>query len=147
MNATITTTTTASCTDPKALYRHFLHEIFVRGHLEKLDQFLVPTYVNHDARPGAPVGPDGVRQIVTEFRAAFPDLSMTVHDQVAEWDMVCSRVTTRGTHHGPLFGTAPTGRPVTMTALTMVRIVDGRIVESWVKNDTASLMHQLGADT
>jgi predicted ester cyclase len=139
-----TLTTTASATDPKALYRHFLHEIFVRGHLEKLDEFLDPEYVNHDARPGSPDGPEGVRQIVAEFRTAFPDLSMTVHDQVAEWDMVCSRVTTRGTHRGPLFGKPPTGREVTMTGITMVRIVDDRIVESWVKNDCVSLMKQLG---
>lgn len=32
-----------------------------------------------------------------------------------------------------------------MTGLTVVRIVEGRIVESWVKNDVMGLMNQLGA--
>jgi steroid delta-isomerase-like uncharacterized protein len=134
-------------TGPKAIYRRFLEEIFIKGRLEKLDEFLVPDYVNHDARPGAPTGPEGVRQIVTEFRSAFPDLSMTVEEQVAERDLVCSRVTTRGTHRGPLFGAPATGCAVTMTGITMVRIVDGRIAESWVKNDTASLLKQIGVVT
>jgi hypothetical protein len=35
------------------------------------------------------------------------------------------------------------GKP--MTGLTVVRIVEGRIVESWVKNDVMGLMNQLGA--
>lgn len=31
-----------------------------------------------------------------------------------------------------------------MTGLTMVHIVGGRIAESWVKNDIAGLMNQIG---
>lgn len=46
-----------------------------------------------------------------------------------------------------VFHDAPpgTGKAVTMTGLTMVRIADGRLVESWVKNDVMGLMSQLGA--
>ncbi|HEX7127034.1 MAG TPA: ester cyclase [Thermodesulfobacteriota bacterium] len=94
---------------------------------------------------GTPGGPDAIRQVVTTFRAAFPDLRITIEDQVAEGDKVCSRATTRGTHRGAIFGIEPTGRSVTMTGPTLVRIVDGHLVESWVKNDVIGLMRQLGA--
>jgi predicted ester cyclase len=51
----------------------------------------------------------------------------------------------RGTHRGPIFGLAPTGKAVTMTGMTMVRVADGRLVESWVRNDVMGLMSQLAA--
>jgi hypothetical protein len=35
-------------------------------------------------------------------------------------------------------------KAVTMTGLTVVRIIDGRLIESWVKNDVLGLMSQLG---
>jgi predicted ester cyclase len=62
---------------------------------------------------------------------------------VAEGDLVCSRATTRGTHRGEFFGIPATGKSVTMAGLTMVRIVNGRLVESWVKNDVMGLMKEL----
>ena len=100
-------------------------------------------YVLHEPPPGAPPGPQAVAAVVAMFRAAFPDLTIEIDELVAEGDKVCARATTRGTHRGTIFGLAPTGKTVTMTGLTMVRIVDGRLVESWVKNDVAGLMRQL----
>ena len=129
----------------KAVYRRFIQEVFNEGRLDALDELLSPSYVLRDAPPGAPPGPQAVAEVVRMFRAAFPDLAITIDDLVAEGDKVCARATTRGTHRGPMFGLPPTGKPVTMTGLTMVRIVDGRLVESWVRNDVAGLMRQLGA--
>jgi steroid delta-isomerase-like uncharacterized protein len=129
----------------KAVYRRFIQEVFNEGRLDALDALLSPSYVLRDAPPGSPPGPQAVAEVVRMFRAAFPDLVITIDELVAEGDKVCARATTRGTHRGPMFGLPPTGKPVTMTGLTMVRIVDGRLVESWVKNDVTGLMRQLGA--
>ena len=129
----------------KATYRSFIQEVFNEGRLDAIEKFLSPAYVYHDAPPGTSQGRDGVKEIVSTFRAAFPDLEISIEDQVAEEDKVCSRTTMRGTHKGSIFGVAGTDRPVTVTGLTMVRIVGGRVVESWVKNDVVGLMNQLGA--
>jgi steroid delta-isomerase-like uncharacterized protein len=129
----------------KAVYRRFIEEVFNEGRLDVLDEVLSPSYVYRDAPPGTPPGPEGIMQVVSMFRAAFPDLKITIDDQVAEGDKVCSRTTMRGTHRGVIFGIPATGKAVTMTGLTMVRIADGRLVESWVKNDVMGLMSQLGA--
>lgn len=129
----------------KAIYRRFIQEVFNEGRLDRLDELLSPSYTYRDAPPGTPPGPEAIKQVVTMFRGAFPDLTITIEDQIAEGDMVCSRTTTRGTHQGTLFGIPATGKTVTMPGLTLVRIVDGRLVESWVKNDVMSLMNQLGA--
>ena len=141
------TTLTEMTDQNKAAYRRFIQEIFNEGRLEKLDELLAPSYILHNAPLGTPPGRDGVRQVVTMFRTAFPDLEVTIEDQVAEGDKVCSRTTTRGTHRGAIFGIRPTGKAVTMRGLTLVRIADGRVAESWVSNDVMSLMNQLGAGT
>jgi steroid delta-isomerase-like uncharacterized protein len=130
----------------KAVYRRFIQEVFNAGRLDLLDELLSPSYVYRDAPPGTPPGADGIKQVVTMFRAAFPDLAISIDEQVAEGDLVCSRTTLRGTQQGAIFGIPATGKAVTVPGLTMVRIVDGRLVESWVKNDVMSLMSQLGAD-
>jgi steroid delta-isomerase-like uncharacterized protein len=129
----------------KAVYRRFIWEVFNQGRLATLDEVLSPSYVYRDAPPGTPSGPEGIKEIVSMFRAGFPDLEITIDEQVAEGDLVCSRTTMRGTHRGILLGIPGTGKAVTMTGLTMVRIIDGRLVESWVKNDVMGLMSQLGA--
>src|SRR5262245_36713810 len=129
----------------KLAYRRFIKEVFNDGRLDLLETFLDSSYINHDAPPGTPAGIDGVRQIVTMFRAAFPNLKVSIEDQVAEADKVCSLVTIGGDHKGRIFGIPPTGKTVVMTGLTMVRIANGKIMESWVKNDVMSLVNQLHA--
>ena len=75
-----------------------------------------------------------------------PDrLEITIDDLIGEGDRLCARATTRGTHRGAIFGIPPTGKAVTMTGLTMVRIAEGRLAESWVRNDVLGLRSQLGA--
>jgi len=129
----------------KQIYTRYIEEAFNRGNLSVLDELLDPDYVYRDAPPGTPEGPAAIRQVVTMFRTGFPDVEITLDQLVAEGDYVCARATTRGTHRGLIFGLEPTGNAVTMKGMTMVRIANGKIVESWVKNDVAGLMAQLGA--
>jgi steroid delta-isomerase-like uncharacterized protein len=135
-----------SLEDNKALYRRFVDEVFNHGRLDLLEQFLDDGYVNHDAPPNSPPGRQGVWEIVTMFRAAFPNLEISIDRQVAEGDLVCNLATTRGVHKGPLFGMPASGKMIIMTGMTMVRIANGKILESWVKNDMLGLMKQLEAE-
>lgn len=84
-------------------------------------------------------------RFVAVYKTAFPDLSVTVEDMVAEEDKVVSRVTIRGTHEGEIeeFG-PPTGRRIELEGLTMHRLENGRIVEEWERYDNLSLLQQLG---
>jgi len=75
----------------KAVYRRFIQEVFNEGRLDKIEEFLSPSYVYRDAPPGTPSGPAGIKEIVSMFRAAFPDLKITIDEQAAERDLVCSR--------------------------------------------------------
>jgi steroid delta-isomerase-like uncharacterized protein len=132
-----------SLEENKATYRRYIQEIFNEGRLDQLGELLTPDYAYRDAPPGTPPGLEAIRQVVTMFRAAFPDLEITIEDQIAEGDKVCSRAVTRGTHRGAIFGIPPTGRSIAMRGMTIVRLVHGRIAESWVSNDVMGLMNQL----
>lgn len=130
----------------KALYRRYIQEVFNEGRLDRLDELLSPSYVYRNAPPGTPPGAEGIKQVVSMFRGAFPDLQITFEDQVAEGEMVCSRTTMRGTHRGDaIFGIPATGNAVAMTGMTIARITDGRVAETWVQNDVLGLLNQLGA--
>jgi steroid delta-isomerase-like uncharacterized protein len=131
--------------DLKDVYRRFLDEAFNQGNVDALDEFLAPDYVDHNAPPGTPPGPGGVKQIISGFRAAFPDTHMTIEDQLAEGDRVATRYTFQGTHSGNLMGIPPSGKVATMSGITIARVVDGRMVEGWVVYDLLSLMQQIGA--
>lgn len=129
----------------KEIYRCFLDEAFNRGNLEALDDILDPGYVDHNAPSGTPPGPEGIKHMVAGFRLAFPDVHMTIEDQIAEGDRVATRYTFRGTHLGDLMGIPPSGRRVEMSGITIARMTNGKMTEGWVVYDLLGLMQQIGA--
>ena len=90
-------------------------------------------------------GLEEAKQFTRMFKTAFPDMSATVEDVIAEGDKLVTRVTFRGTHQGEAeeFG-PPTGRQVEGPGLSIHRIEDGKIVEVWNSYDSLSLLQHLG---
>ena len=69
----------------KALIRRFYEEVWNKGNLDVAEAVFAADYVRHDLRPGhPPSGPEGQKRIAADFRAAFPDLQMTIDLMVAE---------------------------------------------------------------
>ena len=89
-------------------------------------------------------GPGGFKLIVTMTRTGFPDLRVTIDEQIAEGDKVVTRWTAEGTHRGDLWGVPPTGRRVVFTGIGINRIVGGKYVEGRSIVDTFGMMRQLG---
>jgi predicted ester cyclase len=127
----------------KQRYADYIQAIFNEARFDELDGFLAPEYAIKDAPPGSAEGAAGIREVVTMFRTGFPDMVITLDEVIGEGDWVASKSTLRGTQTGEFFGVAPTGRPVSVSSLTMVRFRDGKLLESWVKNDVAAMMRQL----
>lgn len=128
----------------KALTRRFFEEVWSTGDLSRRDEFLAATYRGHLGGDQT-LDREGWSAFFRGFREAFPDATFTVEDQVAEGDRVALRLTMRGTHLGPLNGLPPTGREVTVSGISIERVVDGRIVEGWNQNDALGMLQQLGA--
>ena len=95
----------------KALVRRFYEEVWDRGNTEVAFEVFANDYVRHDFRASdALPGPAGQKQIADDFRAAFPDLRVTVDLIVGEEDFVVGRWTATGTHTGRWGDLEPTGR-------------------------------------
>ena len=120
---------------------------FLKGldeNLNIIEEVCAPELVAHIPGGAQPIVREGFRQFVSLFYRAFPDLSHTVEDQVAEGDQVVSRLTVQGTHQGPFQGMTPTGKEVKFTDIMITRIEDEKIMELWAQFDALGLLHQLG---
>jgi len=125
----------------KAAVRSCLEEAS-QGNFGGLDSIVSPDYILH---PEGVRGPDGLAEMVQGYRDAIADLRVTIEHQFGEGDYVATRSTLTGRHEGDLMGTAPTGRDVSFSMLTISRCRDGKIEEEWEVADTISLLQQVGA--
>lgn len=132
-----------SLEENKEFYRQYIEEIFNQRNLEALSQYVAEDYILHDAPEHFSKGPKAIEGVVKMFEGAFSDFHVTLGELICEDDLLASTSTFVGTHSGPIFGIPATGKKIKMTSLTMVRLKDGKVKESWVKNDIESLRKQL----
>ncbi len=128
----------------KAILRQWLCEMWGGGDLALVDELASSEYVYDAPGIGAIRGGEALKDLVTKYRTAFPDLNNTIENQVAEGDQVVTRGTTRGTHLAALDEIATTGKAIVVPWVMISRIVDGKIVEEWELFDALSMMQQLG---
>ena len=127
----------------KALVRRYYQEVLTGRDRGLLARLLDPSFVSHvsggpDARAGA------YAAAVAATHAAFPDLVVTVHDQVAEEDKVVTRWSATGTHAGDFAGVPATGRLVTVSGIHIHRVRHGRLIEHWEELNLLGVLRQLG---
>jgi predicted ester cyclase len=128
----------------KETVRLLFEEDISRGNEAVSADIIHPDFFDHTNPPGMQHGLKGHLAIVRLFRAAFPDQWWQIEDLIAEDDKVVARTTMTATHTGDFFGIPPTGRPVTLTGVHILRLQEGRIAEHWGSNDDLGLMRQLG---
>jgi predicted ester cyclase len=102
-------------------------------------------YISHQPAGDEPLrGPEAIKHFAAGIREAFPDLEITIEEQIAEGDKVLTRFRTRGTHQGELWGIPPTGTEVELENMSMSRIEGGKMAEEWPAPDRLGMMQQLG---
>jgi serine phosphatase RsbU (regulator of sigma subunit)/predicted ester cyclase len=122
----------------KALVRRYFEEVWVKGNLAAVDEFIAPDYVEHPVPPGSPPGGrDTLKQRVAMFHDAFPNMKRILHDIFAQGDRVVYRWSASGTHLGKWAGIPPTGLHMTTGGITIHRIAGDRCVEGWGSADVS----------
>jgi predicted ester cyclase/ketosteroid isomerase-like protein len=124
----------AAIEENKAIARRFNQDVWTGGNSDAVDEMVAPDLVWHNA---GIFGVQAFKDNLTAFRADFPDLRNVTEDLVAEGDKVVARMTIQGTW-------ARTGKQATWTAIGILRIVDGKIVEMWTDEDRLGRVQQLG---
>lgn len=128
----------------KALERYST-EVWGRGNLDAIDDLFAADCVRHGPalEGGTSEGPKALKELVTLYRTAFPDLQVPTEVVVGEGDVVLSRWLARGTNTGEILGAAPSGKPVEVLGFWMHRFEDGKIVEEWATWDTHGFLQEL----
>jgi predicted ester cyclase len=112
-------------------------------------EILSPDFPKLNHGPGAemiPPGIDGLIQGHEMSLGAFPDRKQEILDSFGEGDRVMIRSRMTGTNTGglPWFGIPANDRAVDVEYITIYRLEDGKVVESWAQMDLATMMQQLG---
>ena len=117
----------------KAVVRRFVEQVLTNMDTAAVDEVFAPDYVNH-LFPG---GPEGVKQLFSMVRSAYPDLrwDFNIERLMAEGDYVMVRATVRVTN---------AGKEAAGSGLGEYRLANGKIVEDWPVSGAAELMQQVG---
>ena len=128
----------------KAAARRTWEEIFPACDVEGLRAVTAEDAVHRGARPGEPVGFEGVKRTMFWLATVFADQRWEIHEVIGEGDTVVVHCTHHGRHVGDLMGLPPTGREVAYGYVHFLRFRNGRAVEHWGLRDDLTLMRQLG---
>lgn len=123
--------------------RRLIEVGFGQGDLSVLDDLMAEDIVEHQR--GNRSGRDGAKAVVRTLHGWMSDFTMTVEDLAIAGDTVWTRNRARGVNTGSVMGNPPTGRPVEVDVVDIIRFEDGLAVEHWGIADQLGLMLQVGA--
>jgi steroid delta-isomerase-like uncharacterized protein len=119
----------------KVLARRIVEEMWNTRNLNVVDEIYAPEFGG---------GHQAAKQFVSANLAAFPDLEITIRDQIAENDLVATRYVMRATHQGEFANIPPTGKSFMITGIEMHRFAGGKLIELWNIPDMLGVLQQLG---
>jgi steroid delta-isomerase-like uncharacterized protein len=134
----------------EAVVRRFWTEVLDPhgGYLEGIDEVWSDDLVWHGpAGLGTVRGKQEYKKTFNLFLGAFPDAKVTPEAILVDdnENLVTTRYSWRGTHTGEFLGIPPTGKPVTVTGISIYRVENDKIAEEWFQQDMLGLLQQIGA--
>jgi len=129
---------------PEAVVREWFEQLWNQKKIDTIERLFASDGIAHGLSGEEMKGPEGFRAFYTSFSEAFPDLHIEVLRAIVQGEFVVTHSRVTGMHTGHTLGVAATGRPVVFEGMTIVRVVDGKIVEGWNCYDFLSMYQQLG---
>jgi predicted ester cyclase len=131
--------------DNKDLVRSYYEEIGNTGNIGHIEEFVSEDYTEVFNGIRHPVGIEGAKAHILGVRQTYPDLHITIENQIAEGDWVVTCITAHGTHLGKWLGMKPTGKKVIITGVNVDRVIGGRIVEHGGAANMLEALLEIGA--
>ncbi|MFK7909129.1 MAG: ester cyclase [Akkermansiaceae bacterium] len=126
------------------IIQYFIEEVFNRGNISVIHEAVSPNY-KYTSPTERMNGPQELAAFVAAFRSAFPDLKISILEQLSTGESVTTRIRFTGSHHGDFLGMPPTHKSVDVEGCVISKFQDGLIVEEWEILDQLTLLQQLGA--
>lgn len=122
-----------------------ISEVLVGENYELLEELYADDFVQHGGPIGDLHGLEALQEWFEAVHAGFSDFEATEEFSLSEDDLVASYVSFAGTHDGEFMGLSATDEYVEVTGITINRLEDGKIVESWPQTDFLGVLQQVGA--
>ena len=127
----------------EAVVRRFYEQMNNERKNELAPELFTDDHVMHDPQVPAGKGPQGMADVVKVYQDGV-DGHWGIEDIFSTDDKVVVRWTGSGTHVGEVNGIPPTGKKISVDAITIHRMANGKIAESWEVLDTLGFLQQLG---
>lgn len=119
------------------------HEVINNGNLDEFDHIFSSDFVNI-APSFAPIkGVAAMKKVISDLRAAFPDLHITVEDIFACDNKVATRWNLQGTHLAPYLDIPATGLKIYAEGIHIDHIVNNKVEKRWAYNNFENVFAKL----
>jgi len=130
----------------KAIVKRFNAECIEQGNTKSFNELLAEDCVNHTAVTGSPNDAASMVHFLRDIlRPAFPDLKVTILDQIAEDDKVMTRKEIHGTQKGLFMGVPPTNKKVVIKVIDIIRLRNGQYTDHWASHNIPEVLAELTA--
>lgn len=136
--------TTTKLESNKKIAREFW-EYFAKGDVQQVEKLWGSDYKLHFPGKTKALTIEESKQVIIEYNTGFPDMKLSIEEQIAEGDLVVTRTTFGATHKGDFQGFIASNKKIIVSGISILRIVDGKIVEEWSEFDALGMMKQIGA--
>ena len=116
-------------TDNKTIIRQYVERIENTGDVSNIRDFISEDYTEVYEGERYPIGIQGAIDHILGIRRVFPDLNLTIENQISEGEWVVTVYSVTGTFEDEWFDMKPTGKSITFTGVNVDRISDGKIIE------------------
>jgi predicted ester cyclase len=134
-----------STTENKLVIQRYIEEVINTGNVDRIEQFISPDYIEVYEGKRYSLGIKGAKEHILGVRQTYPDLTLTIEQQIAEGEWVATTIVARGTHTGVWLGIKPTRKVLTYSGVNIDKVVDGRIVEHGGPANMLSPLLEAGA--
>lgn len=132
-----------SSQDNVALVRRYFDELCTGRRLDLADTLFASDCAFHDPQIPGIVGPKAIADTIKVYQTSVEG-HWAIEDIFGCDDRVAVRWTGSGVHSGDVMGLAATGKAVRVDAISIFRIANGKIAETWEVWDTLGFLQQLG---
>jgi predicted ester cyclase len=115
--------------DNKKIIRRYIDEIENTGDVSNIQEFISENYVEVYEGERYEIGIKGAIDHVLGVRRVFPDLKLTIENQISEGEWVVTVYSVTGTFKDEWFDMKPTGKTISFTGVNVDRIKGGKIIE------------------
>jgi predicted ester cyclase len=115
--------------DNKLLVKEYIEKVINTGNVHIISKFISPDYVEIYNNKRHSLGIEGAKEHIIGVRKTYPDLELSIDQQIAEGEWVVTCYTMRGTHTGLWMGIKPTGKKIEVTGVNVDKIIESKSAE------------------